>query len=972
MPKILKRTLIGLSCALALYSWLGFLLIPSLALSVINQKLSEYSSQPAQLQRLEFNPFNLKLQLWHLHIGQEQTTVAFEQLSTQLAWDSLWRGRVHVKLVNLVSPQAWLDINKHNEVNLVQLFNLPATDEADKPEASTTEPIIVQVDHISIEQGQLKFSDLRPRQPVAVEFNELNLQLENLNTAPDAQGQLQLKLQANDGTQLTWQGDVSLQPLRSSGHLEIKNIALSSWWSYVAEQTQLHLDGGQLSFSSDYVVEAQPEWQLLTTNSAIDIQQLGLSSQKKTLVKLERFSVSDTALDLQKQSVRIGKIHSQNLSSWVKINEQGQLNWLQAIAPDNPPAATQQAPQNNEAAPTQLNDLLAQLPWQIKLNSAQLKNYAVDFTDSSQADPVAIQLKQLNITLNDFDSRTDAPVKLALDTQIGEDGQLGLQAQIKPQSFKSTLQLSTSNLDLRPAQAWITPYAKVELLSALLNSQLQAELQQLNPLLATAKGELSIHQLHIRDTDQRRDLLKWHSLNLHDIAFTQSQHTQLNIDRITAKQPYARFVIDEQLQTNISKVLVEQPTDDSPQPSQPEPASNFAFHLGEIIIQDGSAHFADFSLKPHFATAIEDLNGRIGSLDNHQDKSTPVAITGSVDRYAPVSIKGSLTPFDPLRTLDLDVNFKQVELTTLTPYSGKFAGYRIQKGRLNLALHYQIDQGKLNASNSVLLEQLQLGEAVSSPDAVKLPLRLAVALLRDTKGNIEIKLPVQGDLNDPQFSVMPIVWQTFRNLITRAASAPFKLLGNLTNNKQDLSQVSYLAGQDSLNEASKQALNSLAQALKQRPQLKLNIEGTSSAAFDGPLVAQNYLHRRIQELWYNDLQKRGKKIAESVQDLEVPEKQQEKLLEQLYHELPEQAKRAEELPRNKKERQELMQEQWIKHYSNSTILLRTLAQNRARNIRQYLVEQGQIEPQRLFLVDVNEQAIYDDQGISSLLHLDAL
>ncbi|MCK9237879.1 MAG: DUF748 domain-containing protein [Thiopseudomonas sp.] len=972
MSKNLKRLFIGLSCAVALYSWLGFLLIPSLALSVINQKLSEYSNQPAQLHRLEFNPFNLHLQLWQLHIGQEQTTVAFEQLNTQLAWDSLWRGRVHVKFVNLVSPQAWLDINKQNEVNLAQLLVLPTADETAKPEASTTEPIIVQVDHISIEQGQLRFSDQRPRQPVAVEFNELNLQLENLNTAPDEQGQLQLKLQANDGTQLAWQGDVSLQPLRSSGHLEIENIALSSWWSYAAEQTQLHLDGGLLSFSSDYVVEAQPEWQLLTTNSAITIQQLGLSSQKKTLVKLERFSVSDTALDLQKQSVHIGKIRSQNLSSWVKINEQGQLNWLQAIAPDSPPAATQQAPQSNEAAPTQLNNALAQLPWQIKLDNAQLKNYAVDFTDSSQADPVAIELKQLNITLNDFDSRTDKPVNLTVNSQIGEDGQLALQAQVKPQSFKSTLQLSTSNLDLRPAQAWITPYAKVELLSALLNSQLEAELQQLSPLLATAKGELAINQLHIRDTGQRRDLLKWHSLNLHDIAVTQGEHTQLNIGLITAKQPYARVVIDEQLQTNISKVLVEQPSPNvSPAPT-PQAANNFAFHLGEIIIQDGSAHFADFSLKPHFATAIQDLNGRIGSLDNQQDKTTPVKITGSVDRYAPVSIKGSLMPFDPLRTLDLDVNFKQVELTTLTPYSGKFAGYRIQKGRLNLALHYQIDQGKLNASNSVLLEQLQLGDTVDSPDAVKLPLRLAIALLKDTKGNIEIKLPVKGDLNDPEFSVAPIVWQTLRNLITRAASAPFKLLGNLTNNNRDLSQVSYLAGQDSLSEANQQSLKSLALALKQRPQLKLNIEGTSSAVFDGPLVAQNHLHRRIQELWYSDLQKRGKKITASVQDLEVPEKQQKNLLEQLYNELPEQAKLAEELPRNTEERLALMQEQWIKHYSNSTILLRTLAQNRARNIRQYLVEQGQVEPQRLFLMDVNEQAVNDDQGINSLLHLDAL
>jgi len=967
MSKILKLILISLSCAVALYSWLGFLMIPSIALSVINQKLSEYSSQPAQLHRLEFNPFSLQLELWQLHIGDEQTTVAFDKLNTQLAWDSLWRGIVHVKSVELVNPHAWLDINKQNEVNLAQLFVLPESEQSDTPAA---EPVTVHIEHISIEQGQFKFSDQRPRQPVAVEFNELNLQLENLNTAPDQQGQLQLKLQANDGTQLSWQGDMSIQPLRSSGNLDVKNIALSSWWSYVAEQTQLNLDGGLLSFSSDYLLEAQPDWQLSTTNTEIHLEQLGLSSQQQPLLKLDKFSVSKTAVNLEQQKLHIGQINSQNLSSWVKINQQGQLNWLQAIAPNAPAAAVAQVAPVKEAAPSQPTDLLAQLPWHILLDNAQLKNYAVDFTDNSQADPVAIQLKQLSIELKNFDSRTDNPVNLALDTQIGEDGQLGLQAQIKPQSLKSTLQLSTSNLDLRPTQAWITPYAKVELLSGMLNSKLQAELEQLEPLQASANGELAISQLHIRDLDQSRDLLKWSNLSLQNIAFKQAQSTQLNIDLITAKKPYARFVIDEQLHTNISKVLVEQPAGND-SPTKDEPANNFAFELGEIIIQDGSAHFADFSLNPHFATAIQNLNGRIGKLNNQQEKATPIEITGSVDSYAPVVIKGSLTPFNPLNSLDIDVNFKQVELTTLTPYSGKFAGYRIQKGRLNLALHYQIDQGKLNASNSVLLEQLQLGEVVDSPDAIKLPLRLAVALLKDTKGNIEIKLPVKGDLNDPEFSVAPIVWQTLRNLITRAVSAPFKLLGNLANDKHDLSQVSYLAGETSLSEESQQALQSLAQALKKRPQLKLNIEGTSSAAFDGAVTAQNYLHYRMQELWYSDLQRRGKKITETVQEIEVPERQQKNLIEQLYNELPEQAK-LEEISGNKTERLELMQEQWLAHYSTSTILLRTLAQNRAKNIRQYLVEQGQVDPKRVFLIDVNEQAANDGQGINSHMHLDAL
>ena len=160
------------------------------------------------------------------------------------------------------------------------------------------------------------------------------------------------------------------------------------------------------------------------------------------------------------------------------------------------------------------------------------------------------------------------------------------------------------------------------------------------------------------------------------------------------------------------------------------------------------------------------MNGRIGVLDNQKPQAASVDIQGKVDRYAPMSIKGKLTPFDPLNSLDIATSFKNVELTTITPYSGKFAGYRIRKGRLNLDLHYRIEKGQLNAENKVLVENLQLGERVDSPDAVDLPIRLAVALLKDTQGRIAIELPVQGDLNNPQFSVMPIVWQTLRNLVS--------------------------------------------------------------------------------------------------------------------------------------------------------------------------------------------------------------
>lgn len=299
---------------------------------------------------------------------------------------------------------------------------------------------------------------------------------------------------------------------------------------------------------------------------------------------------------------------------------------------------------------------------------------------------------------------------------------------------------------MRAARAWIRPYARIELLSALVDTDLQATFKSLQQPDFAVSGEINMHQLHIRDQAQNRDLLKWQSLQLEQLSFAHVANTsKLVINRIRAQQPYARLVISENLETNISQLLIPQSEGSANTGSD----TVFTFELGEVLVENGSANFADYSLQPHFATAIQTLNGRIGNLASDSKHPTPVNITGAVDNYAPVKISGSLTPFDPLQQLDITTEFKRVELTALTPYSGKFAGYRIHKGRLNMELHYQVNNGQLDASNTVLLEQLQLGEKVASADAIDLPVRLAVAMLKDTKGNISIQLPVKETSTAP-------------------------------------------------------------------------------------------------------------------------------------------------------------------------------------------------------------------------------
>ena len=284
-----------------------------------------------------------------------------------------------------------------------------------------------------------------------------------------------------------------------------------------------------------------------------------------------------------------------------------------------------------------------------------------------------------------------------------------------------------------------------------------------------------------------------------------------------------------------------------------------------------------------------------------------------------------------------------------------------------------ITKGQLKAENKLVVEQLQLGEKVDSPDAVDLPIRLAVALLKDTDGKISIELPISGDLNNPQFSVMPIVWQTLRNLVLRAAQAPFKFIGGLVSGggSEDLSNVSFAPGSSDLSKESESALTTLAKALKERPTLRLEIEGTSAQSSDGPLIAEQRLEREYQYNYYKILQRRGDKVPAQASLLQVPEGEKAPLLEGIYRTRLKQQPPAEWAQLSRDERSAKLREGLIKFWSSSDVLLRQLGQERASSIKDFLVDKGQLADDRVYFIDANLGQAESDGRVVTPLHLDS-
>jgi hypothetical protein len=270
--------------------------------------------------------------------------------------------------------------------------------------------------------------------------------------------------------------------------------------------------------------------------------------------------------------------------------------------------------------------------------------------------------------------------------------------------------------------------------------------------------------------------------------------------------------------------------------------------IGAVRIVNASAHFADYSIQPNYAVAIQGLNGSVAGLSSDPRSHAKLKLEGKVDRYAPVNIEGDINLLSATAYSDIKMSFKGVEMSSVTPYSGRFAGYKIEKGKLSADLSYHIEQRKLKADHHIVIDQLQLGEKVDSPDATKLPLKLAIALLKDRNGVIDLGLPVTGSLDDPQFKLGPLIWKVVVNLLTKAATAPFALLGRLFGGGEEMNLIDFKPGSVAIDPAGQERIASLVKAMKERPQLEVDVPMAFSPELDRPALAQHELQSRLLAL----------------------------------------------------------------------------------------------------------------------------
>jgi hypothetical protein len=412
------------------------------------------------------------------------------------------------------------------------------------------------------------------------------------------------------------------------------------------------------------------------------------------------------------------------------------------------------------------------------------------------------------------------------------------------------------------------------------------------------------------------------------------------------------------------QATVQVATAEGPPPQETE------LRIDNVAIEDGSLNFADFWIQPNYAVSIQQLNGNIIGLSSEETSRAKLDLEGKVDRYAPATIDGEMNLLSASLFTNIRLRFAGVDMTSVTPYSGRFAGYEIEKGKLSVDVTYKVENRTLDAKQKFVVDQLQLGDKVESPDAVSLPLKLAVALLKDRNGVIDIDLPMTGSLDDPKFRLGPLIWKAFVGLLTKIATAPFALIGNLFGGGPEINFVEFDPGAVLLDPAGQEKMAAVRKALVERPALQVDVPMAYSAELDGDLIGRQALEASVRKLAGNQRKLIGGfPDEEEVEErLAKPEERFELLAKHFRTEagdetpLPGEAAATEAL--KKKERtpeavdaaNEAIENVWLEKHPVTTEQMEALGKARAQSIQEALLGGGEVDPARVFLIHADSQS----------------
>ncbi len=984
----LPRT-IGL--VLLAYAVIGFLIAPPLLKWQLERTLSSVLGRTVSVEKVRVNPFALSVRLQGFRMREAQgneNAATFDDLYVNLSTSSLFRLAPVLDEIRLTRPAVRIVRFSDKRYNVQDIIErLTAMPAQPSPPTEPGPPPRFSLNNIELVEGRVDFDDRPAGKQHVVAAIHLGIPfISNLPYATDLKVEPAFSAQVN-GTPLELKG--TTKPFHDTREtnfrIALESLDLTRYVEYSPVPLDMHIARGTLSTHLTLALTTRGNLlDTLAVSGDTGLRDLELtdaggqpiaslaSLDANARVALTRrdkkqsLDVSDAAATLRGLRVadggarealaEIGEIAVNNVRAGLDTHDL-HIGSLAIRAPrahvarardgsfsfDKLTQGADDTPARDDAKPA--------APWIVTLGQLRLDDGALQFDDATPAKPFRSTLSDIALAADNLSTAPDTRSTIRLDAAVNKRGTLHAEGSAGISPLNAAFDVAIKEIALLPFQPYIAEQLNVELTQGVVQSRARLHLAASGdkPLQIRVGGDIGVRGFAARDTRTDQELLRWKQLDLKGVD-AGTAPLKVHVREIQLRDFYSRLIVDADGVLNVQTLAREAPpaavdaTRTAPAAEQAPPAAAPEnLRVGRIVVSGGTVNFSDFHIRPNVIANLAELAGHVTEMTTE----TPgeVELQGKVAGDAPLTVKGRINPLAADLFADIEANASEIELPQLSPYSIKYAGYGIEKGKLSMRLKYLIDQRKLEATNGIYLDQLTFGEHVDSPTATKLPVLLAVSLLKDRNGVIDVSLPISGSLDDPEFRVGRIILKVLGNLIAKAVTSPFALLGAAFGGGEELASVDFEAGHASLSPAAEQKLAALAKALADRPALRMEIAGRADPVTDPDAWRHAQIEDKIRQ---QKLKSLGDAAASGTQAVTITPEERLRFLTAAY--------KAEKFPKPRnfigiakslppEEMGRLMFENT--HVTNEDLL--GLANRRAQSVKDWLAGSGGIATERLFL-----------------------
>jgi hypothetical protein len=950
---ILLATVFGLFLA---YTLFGFFGVPRVLHARAADFVATEYGRKIDIGDIEFNPFTLVLRVHGLSFPDTEgkPLVGFRDLLVNFNIASVFQLAPSFAAIELDDPFTSVVVRKDGSLNLMDLARPFATPEEKAVEAAD-EPLKLFIERFRVRSGRIDFEDRARATVFNTRLAPITFELRDFATTGEAGNAYSLHAASVNDERFSWDGTFETRPFTSQGRFEVANLRATTLWSYLSDALPFEFTSGMINLQGGYEFAARESGLKLNVQdvTATEVALHG-REQPPDEVKLAKLQVTNTRFDLRQRRVDIEKMHLAGAALRARRDEQGRLNFARS-------------PEKTSGAPAS--------PWILSAPDIAIEGASVDVEDRLVKPAATFKLAPIDVKIAGY---SNAPgTKVQIEANAGIDGQakLGMKGEVAMDTDVMSVHVDLVDFKLASLQPYLGAYTQMTLSRGALTAALDVRRSATSAL--DIAGTVDVTNLHTVDNALKQEFITWDRLRLTGLEYS-TEPARLRIATVAANAPYARLIIAPDQSINVSKVL-SAPSGSTPAPVQtvdqgegPRAAAALPLRvsIGAVRIVNGAANFADFWIQPNYAVNLQNMNGGILGLSSDPKSRARVQFEGKVDRYAPAKISGDINLLSAAVYTDLQVSFKGVEMTSVTPYSGRFAGYKIEKGKLSIDVAYLVDNRTLTAKQHFVIDQLELGDRVESEDAVRLPLKLAVALLKDRNGVIDIDLPMTGSLDDPKFRLGPLIWKAFVGLISKAATAPFALLGALFGGGEEMNIIEFEPGSAALDPAAQEKIVAITKALTERPALQLDVPTTYSAELDRASINARRLEGLLRTLPKSD----ELALADPAQRFEL-------LMTQYRADygakttLPPAAlalnavRKSERTPDALAAGNQEMEQAIVQKHAVTDTDLEQLGQSRARAIQDALLGSGTLDSTRVFILGANPSAPTENKKVRLELSL---